>query len=129
MCGSLAVIGDLFKTEVYGLCRHINRDGEVIPETIITKPPSAELKEHQTDQDSLPPYDILDRLLHLYLLENKTAEEITDMGYEAGLVRKVLTLVARSEYKRRQAPPVLKISPRAFGTGRRIPIARHVYEA
>jgi NAD+ synthase (glutamine-hydrolysing) len=129
MCGVLAVIGDLFKTEVYALARSLNRDKEVIPESVLTKAPSAELRADQTDQDSLPPYDLLDRILELYLLQNKTFEEITALGYEAGLVKSVLNMVGKAEFKRRQAPPVLKVSPRAFGTGRRIPIARTIHEA
>lgn len=128
MCGSLAVIGDLFKTDVFGLCRYINRNGEVIPESIINKPPSAELRPDQKDEDSLPPYDVLDQVLHRYLLESKTADEIVGDGFDRELVTRVLTLVGRAEYKRRQAPPVLKVSPKAFGTGRRMPIARKIYE-
>ncbi|AHC13478.1 NAD+ synthase [Salinispira pacifica] len=128
MAGSLAVIGDLFKTEVYALCRHINRNGEIIPEEIISKPPSAELRPDQKDQDSLPDYEILDGILKLYLHRGYTTRELIDMGFEQEVVQKVIGLVARSEYKRRQAPPVLKVSPKAFGTGRRIPIARNMYE-
>ena len=124
MAGSLAVIGDLFKTEVYELARFINRNKEVIPLAIIEKPPSAELRPDQKDQDSLPPYDLLDGMLKEYLLNHKTKPELIAMGYDPELVSRILTLVAASEYKRRQAPPVLKVSPRAFGTGRRIPIAR-----
>ncbi len=129
MCGSLAVIGDLFKTQVYAMCRHINRNGEIIPEAILTKPASAELRADQTDQDSLPPYDLLDQVLEHYVLRNETAQEIADQGYDRQLVEQVLRLVGRAEYKRRQAPPVLKVSPKAFGTGRRMPIARAIYEA
>jgi len=129
MCGGLAVIGDLFKTEVYGLCRSMNREAEIIPRAILDKPPSAELKPNQRDQDTLPPYELLDQLLELYLHKNLTHEEITDLGYEEPLVRRVLTMVGRAEYKRRQSAPVLKVSPRAFGTGRRIPIARRIHEA
>jgi len=129
MCGVLAVIGDLFKTEVYALARTLNRDKELIPESVITKVPSAELRPDQTDQDSLPPYDLLDQILHLYLLQSKTLEEITAAGFEEELVKSVLSMVGKAEFKRRQAPPVLKVSPRAFGTGRRIPIARTIHEA
>jgi NAD+ synthase (glutamine-hydrolysing) len=129
MCGVLAVIGDLFKTEVYALARSLNREKEVIPESVLSKVPSAELRPDQTDQDSLPPYELLDHILQLYLLQSKTVEEITALGYEAGLVRSVLNMVGKAEFKRRQAPPVLKVSPRAFGTGRRIPIARVIHEA
>ena len=129
MCGSLAVIGDLFKTEVYGLCRHINRDREIIPVSILDKAPSAELRPDQKDSDSLPDYEVLDEVLRRYLLENKTRDEIVAEGFDGELVTRVITLVGRAEYKRRQAPPVLKVSPRAFGGGRRMPIARRIYES
>jgi len=129
MCGVLAVIGDLFKTEVYALARSLNRGKQVIPESVLTKAPSAELRPDQTDQDSLPPYDLLDQILEQYLLQNKTFEEITALGYKADLVKSVLNMVGKAEFKRRQAAPVLKVSPRAFGTGRRIPIARTIHEA
>lgn len=129
MTGGLAVIGDLFKTEVFGLCRHINRNKEIIPESILTKPPSAELRPDQKDEDSLPPYPILDTILRGYLLEHKSGETIAEEGdIEIDLVRDILNLVAKAEYKRLQAPPVLKISPKAFGNGRRIPVARYIYE-
>ena len=123
MAGGLSVIGDLFKGQVYALCRYINREREVIPENILTRPPSAELRPNQTDQDSLPDYGVLDGILELYLLRNKTAEQIIEQGYDDGTVREVLHLVGRNEYKRRQAPPVLKVSSRAFGTGRRMPLS------
>jgi NAD+ synthase (glutamine-hydrolysing) len=129
MCGVLAVIGDLFKTEVYALARSLNREKAVIPESVLNKAPSAELRPDQTDQDSLPPYELLDQILHLYLLQSKTLEEITSAGYEVDLVKNILTMVGKAEFKRRQAHPVLKVSPRAFGTGRRIPIARAIHEA
>lgn len=129
MAGALAVLGDVLKTEVFALARYINREKEIIPENTILKPPSAELRPDQTDQDSLPPYPVLDGILEEYLLENRTFQEIVTRGYDPATVEHVLNLVARSEYKRRQAPPVLKVSRRAFGTGRRIPVARHVYES
>lgn len=128
MCGGLAVIGDLFKTEVYALARRINKDHQVFPDTILTKAPSAELKPDQADQDILPPYEILDQILDLYLIKNHRAEEIVQRGFEAALVHRVLSMVGKAEFKRRQAPPVLKVSRRAFGTGRRIPIARRLHE-
>ncbi|MFP4268431.1 MAG: NAD+ synthase [Spirochaetaceae bacterium] len=128
MAGGLAVIGDLLKTEVYGLCRHINRQREIIPRSIMEKPPSAELRPDQKDEDSLPPYETLDAILELYLLENLSAGEIADRGFDRNMVSEILTLVGRNEYKRRQAPPVLKVSKRAFGTGRRMPVARRIYE-
>ncbi len=128
MAGGLAVIGDLLKTEVYGLAGHLNREREVIPRSIITKAPSAELRPDQKDADSLPPYEVLDAILTRYLIHNETASHIVAAGYDVATVAQVLRLVGRSEYKRRQAPPVLKVSPRAFGTGRRIPIARQIHE-
>jgi NAD+ synthase (glutamine-hydrolysing) len=129
MCGGLAPIGDLLKTEVYALARSLNRERELIPESVFVKPPSAELKPNQTDQDTLPPYEQLDRILSCYLLDNLTFEQITALGEDPRTVRRVLEMVSRAEFKRRQAAPVLKVSPRAFGTGRRIPIARRFYEA
>lgn len=129
MCGGLAVIGDLLKTQVYELSRRLNREGEIIPEPILTRAPSAELKPDQRDQDTLPPYEILDQILELYINQNKSLEEIVSKGFQGSLVSRVLTMVGRAEFKRRQAPPVLKVSPRAFGTDRRIPIARKIHEA
>ncbi len=128
MAGSLAVIGDLLKTEVYALAAHINRDEELIPQAILTKPPSAELRPDQRDEDSLPPYEILDEILSRYLLRNLTAKQIVAEGFQESTVAEILKMVGQSEYKRRQAPPVLKVSTRAFGTGRRMPLARTIYE-
>jgi NAD+ synthase (glutamine-hydrolysing) len=135
MAGALAPIGDLFKTEVFALCRRINEKAAAsgkkapIPEAILTKPPSAELRPDQKDQDSLPPYEVLDAVLKLYLFENLSQREIADRGWDAALAGSIIKTVARAEFKRRQAPPVLKVSPRAFGMGRRMPIARTIYEA
>ncbi len=134
MSGALAPIGDLFKVEVFALCRRINERSAaaggkpLIPEAILTKPPSAELRPNQTDQDSLPPYEDLDEVLRLYLIENLSRSEIVDRGWDGALATRIIRAVARAEYKRRQAPPVIKVSPRAFGMGRRMPIARHAYE-
>jgi NAD+ synthase (glutamine-hydrolysing) len=130
MNGALAPIGDLFKTEVFALCRRINeREGKaIIPTAIIEKPPSAELRPNQPDQDSLPPYDLLDEILKLYLFDNLSAAEVAERGYDGALAASIIKTVARAEFKRRQAPPVLKVSPRAFGMGRRMPIARVVHE-
>lgn len=128
MAGGLAVIGDLFKTQVYELCRHLNAGGEIIPQEIIDKAPSAELRPDQIDQDSLPPYPELDAILGEYILNHLTSDQLIAKGFNETVVRRVLRLVAASEYKRRQAPPVLKVSPRAFGTGRRMPVARAFYE-
>ncbi len=134
MCGALAPIGDLYKTEVYELSRHLNAlalaEGrpEPIPLPIIDKAPSAELRQNQKDQDSLPPYDILDGILKLYIEENASLEKIIALGFEKDLVTKVLGMVARAEYKRRQAAPVIKVSKRAFGIGRRLPLTRQIHE-
>ncbi|HEY0840931.1 MAG TPA: NAD(+) synthase, partial [Vulgatibacter sp.] len=122
MAGGLAVLGDVLKTEVYALARHVNRDGPVIPERTIERPPSAELRADQTDQDTLPPYEVLDRILRGYLVERLSADAIAAAGDDPPIVRRVIDLVIRSEFKRRQAAPVLKVSPTAFGEGWRYPI-------
>ncbi len=124
MCGALAPIADVFKTEVYRLSRWINREREIIPADTIDKPPSAELRPDQTDQDSLPPYDVLDAILEAYVVRNLDREQIAAMGHAPAVVNDVLNKVNFSEYKRRQAAPGLKVSTRAFGMGRRIPIAQ-----
>jgi NAD+ synthetase len=124
MCGGLAVISDLPKTLVYELARWINRGKEVIPAATITKPPSAELRPDQTDQDSLPPYDLLDAILALYVEENLPIREIVSRGYDEALVRRITGMVDRNEYKREQAAPGLKVTGRAFGMGRRLPLAQ-----
>ena len=124
MVGALAVIGDLVKTRVYAVCRWLNRHGEVIPPAILEKPPSAELRPGQMDTDSLPPYEILDPILEAYVERYETPEHIAAAhGYPLDLVRQVVRLVERSEYKRQQAAPVLKVTSKSFGTGRRFPIA------
>lgn len=124
MCGGLAVISDLPKTLVYELARWINRGKEIIPAATITKPPSAELRPDQTDQDSLPPYDLLDAILALYVEENLPIHEIVARGYDQELVLRITGMVDRNEYKREQAAPGLKVTGRAFGMGRRLPIAQ-----
>jgi len=122
MVGGLAVISDVPKTMVYQLAELVNRTGERIPRASIDKPPSAELRPDQTDQDTLPPYDVLDPILRLYVEEDRAAREIAELGYEETLVRRVVSMVDRSEYKRRQSPPGIKITPRALGKDRRLPI-------
>lgn len=122
MCGGLSVIGDLYKTEVFDLCRFINAKKEIIPENILIKAPSAELRHNQTDQDSLPEYDLLDALLFHYLEERKSPAELKAMGFEEAVVNKVMRLVNMNEYKRHQTPPILRVSSKAFGMGRRMPI-------
>jgi NAD+ synthetase len=124
MCGGLAVISDLPKTLVYELSRWINRNEEIIPASTIEKPPSAELRPDQTDQDSLPPYELLDAVLALYVEENLSMREIVSRGYDELLVRRITELVDRNEYKRKQAAPGLKVTSRAFGMGRRLPLAQ-----
>lgn len=123
MNGGLAVIADVPKTRVYSLCRWLNRAREIMPDNIITKPPSAELKPNQVDQDSLPDYDTLDDILERLTEKQQSAHEIVAAGHEAAIVEKVVRLLARAEFKRRQAPPVLKVTDRAFGMGWRMPIA------
>lgn len=122
MNGGLSVIADLYKTEVYELARWINRDGEVIPENIITKAPSAELRPDQKDSDSLPDYDVLDEILMEYIENRKGPSEIIAMGHSEELVNRILRLVNLNEYKRYQTPPILRVSKKAFGMGRRVPI-------
>ena len=124
MCGALSVIGDIYKTDVYRLSTYINREKEIIPKEIINKPPSAELRQNQKDQDNLPPYDILDRILRMYLEENKEEKEISEIIGNAELTRRVLKMVDNNEFKRKQAPPVLRVSQKAFGYGRRYPIVQ-----
>src|SRR5438128_4219228 len=126
MCGGLAVISDVPKTSIYELAEFINRQagGELIPRNSITKAPSAELRPDQTDQDSLPPYDVLDAILFRYVEEEKSAGQIVSEGFDPVTVERVVKLIDRSEYKRRQMPPGLKVTSRAFGFGRRMPIAQ-----
>ncbi|HAO80424.1 MAG TPA: NAD+ synthase, partial [Verrucomicrobia subdivision 3 bacterium] len=124
MNGALAPIADVLKTDVYKIARWVNRDREIIPSASITKPPSAELRPGQTDQDSLPPYEILDAILDFYVVKNLSKPEIVARGFDAAVVNDVVNKINFSEYKRRQAAPGLKVSPRAFGMGRRIPVAQ-----
>ena len=124
MCGGLAVISDVPKTTVYRLSEWINRDREIIPRDTITKPPSAELRPDQTDQDSLPPYDVLDAILDAYVVEGKSRATIVEAGFEKATVDRIVRLIDMNEYKRRQAAPGLKVTSKAFGVGRRMPIAQ-----
>lgn len=123
MCGAYAPIKDLYKTRVYQLCRFRNRLGTAIPQAVIDRAPSAELRHNQQDQDSLPAYEVLDAILERYLEHDRSAEQIVAEGFDADTVLKVVRLVHRSEYKRRQAPPGARVTPRAFGRDRRYPIA------
>ncbi|MEJ2071772.1 MAG: NAD(+) synthase, partial [Syntrophobacterales bacterium] len=122
MSGGLSVIGDVPKTMVYELARYINRQQEVIPLSIIEKAPSAELRPDQKDQDTLPPYDILDQIIELYLVEAHSFDYIMARGFPPETVRWVIQAIDRNEYKRRQAAPALKVTSKAFGIGRRLPI-------
>ena len=127
MNGGLSVISDLYKTEVYGMCEWLNTvyyGREVIPKAILTKPPSAELRPDQKDSDSLPEYDVLDGILALYIEEQRSAEYISGQGYDTDVVKKVIRLVDFAEFKRRQSPPGLRLSAKAFGIGRRLPIVQ-----
>lgn len=128
MCGGLAVISDVPKQMVYRLARWINREREIIPHSSITKPPSAELRPNQKDQDSLPPYEILDDILERYVVQGQTVSEILAAGFAEADVRRVIRLIDLSEYKRRQAAPGLKVTSKAFGMGRRLPIAQRFRE-
>ncbi len=128
MCGGLAVISDVPKTMVYRISKWINREREIIPDSSITKPPSAELRPNQTDQDSLPPYPVLDAILEAYVVQLKSPAEIIQAGFDEATVKRVIRMIDVSEYKRRQAAPGLKVTTKAFGVGRRIPIAQRYRE-
>jgi NAD+ synthase (glutamine-hydrolysing) len=122
MNGGLSVLGDVYKTQVFELAGFINRDKEVIPVNTITKPPSAELRHNQKDSDSLPEYDVLDRILYEYIELRKGPKDLVAQGFDESIVKRVLWLVNTNEYKRHQTPPILRVSPKAFGMGRRMPI-------
>lgn len=123
MSGGLSLLGDVPKTKVYELAGYINRDSELIPHAILEKPPSAELRPNQTDQDTLPPYDTLDRILAGYIEEERSVDELVAGGFDEETVRWVARAVRNNEYKRRQAPPALRVTSKSFGSGRRMPIA------
>jgi NAD+ synthase (glutamine-hydrolysing) len=122
MAGGLSVLGDLYKTQVYALAGYINADKEIIPKHILTKAPSAELRPNQKDSDSLPDYDILDRVLYQYIELRQGPREIIAQGFDAALVERILKLVNMNEYKRNQFCPIIRVSSKAFGVGRRLPI-------
>jgi NAD+ synthase (glutamine-hydrolysing) len=122
MCGGFAPIKDVYKTLVYRLCRYRNTLGAVIPERVLTRPPSAELRPDQKDSDSLPPYEVLDPLLELYVERQLSIPEIVARGFDGATVKRIAALVRRSEYKRRQAPPGPKVTACAFGRERRYPM-------
>ncbi len=122
MCGAIGVIGDVYKTQIFQLARYINKDREIIPENTIVKPPSAELRPDQKDSDSLPDYDQLDRILQLYIEQRQSSRYIISQGFDEALVRRVIKMVNNAEFKRYQTPPILRVSPKAFGMGRRMPL-------
>jgi len=122
MAGAIGVLGDVYKTQVYKLSNYINRDREIIPNNSISKPPSAELRPGQKDSDTLPEYDVLDAILFQYIEFKKSSSAIIGQGFDETLVKKVLRMVNVAEFKRNQAPPILRVSPKAFGIGRRLPI-------
>jgi len=122
MSGGLSVLGDVYKTDVYLLAKYFNREKDVIPENIITKPPSAELKPEQKDTDSLPPYDDLDIILEAYIEKKLPPEKVVAMGFDPELTERIIGLVNQNEYKRYQTPPILRISSDAFVVGRRLPL-------
>ncbi|MBC7885191.1 MAG: NAD(+) synthase, partial [Saprospiraceae bacterium] len=122
LCGGLSVLADIYKTEIYQLAHYINKDEEWIPLNSIHKPPSAELRPGQKDSDSLPEYNILDTILFQYIENCQGPQEIIDMGFDPDLVRRILRLVNINEFKRHQTAPVLRVSTKAFGVGRRMPI-------
>jgi NAD+ synthetase len=123
-CGGLAVLADTSKKHVYEIAAFVNSREQLIPQRIIDRPPTAELKPNQTDQDDLPPYDILDGIVKAYIEEGKTAQEIIAAGFSKTVVRQILPRIDANEYKRRQCPPGIKITPKALSAGRRMPIAR-----
>jgi NAD+ synthase (glutamine-hydrolysing) len=124
MAGGFALLKDVFKTDVFRLARHLNEraDRELIPQTILDRAPSAELRADQLDEDSLPPYPALDRVLEAYVEEDRSREELTDDGFDRDVVERAIGMIDRAEYKRRQAPPGVKLRPKAFGRDRRTPI-------
>ena len=122
MCGAISVIGDVYKTQVFNLAKYINNDKEIIPINTIVKPPSAELRPDQKDSDSLPEYDELDQILYQHIELKKGSKEIIAQGFDEALVKRILRMVNLAEFKRYQTPPILRVSPKAFGMGRRMPI-------
>jgi NAD+ synthase (glutamine-hydrolysing) len=122
MNGGLSVLGDVYKTDVFKLARYMNRDGEVIPENTIVKPPSAELRPDQKDSDSLPDYDVLDKVLYRYIELEQSPKEIIAAGFDEAVVKRAVRRVNMNEYKRYQTPPIIRVSSKAFGIGRRMPL-------
>ena len=129
MCGGLAVLADVYKTQIYEVCKYINKDEEIIPNHILTKAPSAELRPGQKDSDSLPDYSVLDKILFEYIENRQGPDEIEAQGFDEALITRVLRMVNRNEFKRHQTPPILRVSPKAFGSGRRLPIVGKYLES
>ena len=129
MCGGLAVLADVYKTQIYEVCNYINRNEEIIPNHILTKAPSAELHDGQKDSDSLPDYSILDKVLFEYIENRQGPDELEAQGFDEKLITRILRMVNRNEFKRHQTPPILRISPKAFGSGRRLPIVGKYLES
>jgi len=129
MCGGLAVLADVYKTQIYDVCNYINKDEEIIPNHILTKAPSAELRDGQKDSDSLPDYDTLDKVLFEYIENRQGPDEIEAQGFDEKLITRILRMVNRNEFKRHQTPPILRVSPKAFGSGRRLPIVGKYLES
>ena len=129
MCGGLAVLADVYKTQIYEVCKYINRDEEIIPNHILTKAPSAELRDGQKDSDSLPDYSILDKVLFEYIENRQGPDELEAQGFDEKLITRILRMVNRNEFKRHQTPPILRVSPKAFGSGRRLPIVGKYLES
>ena len=124
ICGGISVIGDVYKTDVYKICKYLNDSGEIIPENILTKAPSAELRPNQKDTDSLPEYDVLDQVLYAYIEEHRSKKSLLNILPDKEIIEKVIGLVNKAEYKRYQSAPVLRVSTKAFGMGRNIPIVQ-----
>lgn len=122
MAGGIGVLGDCYKQQVYALAEYINREAEIIPSNIVHKAPSAELRPDQKDADSLPEYTVLDQVLYQYIERRKGPDEIKEQGFDSPLVDRILKLVNANEYKRNQFCPIIRVSPKAFGVGRRVPI-------
>ena len=127
MAGGFALLKDVFKTDVFRLSKWLNEraERELIPQTIIDRAPSAELRDNQLDEDSLPPYDALDRVLEAYVEQDRSREELSQDGFDIDVVDRALSMIDRAEYKRRQAPPGVRLRPKAFGRDRRTPITNH----
>ena len=122
MCGAISILGDVYKTQVYKIAEYLNKDREIIPQNILKKAPSAELRPGQKDSDNLPDYMILDKILYLYIEQQLGIDDICQNGFDKKTVKKIITMVDKNEFKRFQIPPILRVSDKAFGIGRQMPI-------